>query len=57
MKLRIRVSKTSQGNQDYLQVMSDDMVSVNIVLIAERIEIDDARKRNPVSLQEEIDRS
>ena len=45
MRLRIQVSKTSQGTQDYVQIMSDDMTSVNIVLIADRIEIEDARER------------
>ena len=45
MKLKIQVSKTSTGAQDYMQVMSDDMLSVNIVLVADQIEIEDARKR------------
>ena len=44
MKLRVTVSKTSSGNAEYLQVLSDDQVSVNIVLIAETIEVTDARR-------------
>lgn len=43
--LHITISKTRQGNQDYLQIMSDDLVSVNIVLIANKIEVQDARKK------------
>lgn len=43
MILKIEVSKTTKGDQDYLQVMSDDMVSVNIVLLADKIEIRDTR--------------
>jgi len=45
MKLKVLVSKTSHGDQDYLQIMSDDTVSVNVVLVAEKVEIEDARKR------------
>lgn len=44
MKLNITISKTSRGTQDYLQIMSDDMILVNIVLIADEITIKDARK-------------
>ena len=42
-KLNATISKTSNGKQDYLQVISEDMVSVNIVLIADKIEIKDHR--------------
>lgn len=42
--LRIEVSKTMKGDQDYMQVMSDDMMSVNIVLLADKIEIRDTRE-------------
>lgn len=42
-KLSIAVSKTSDGQYDYLQILSVDQFSVNIVLIAGQIEIRDAR--------------
>ena len=42
-KLNATISKTSNGKQDYLQIVSEDMVSVNIVLIADKIEIKDHR--------------
>lgn len=45
MRLKITISKTSDGRQDYLQVMSDDMISVNVVLVAEKIEVSDARPK------------
>lgn len=43
MRLTIQVTKTSRGDQDYVQIMSDDLQSVNIVLIADRIDIRDSR--------------
>lgn len=43
MILKITLSKTAQGDADYMQVMSDDVVSVNIVLVAERIDVEDGR--------------
>lgn len=45
MKLKITISKTAQGDKDYLQVMSDDAFSVNVVLLADEIEILDTRKK------------
>ena len=44
MKLNVTITKTSTKTADYIQIMSDDMVSVNIVLVAEKIEIEDHRK-------------
>ena len=44
MKLNVTVSKTSDGNADYIQIMSDDLLSVNIVLVAKQIEITDRRR-------------
>lgn len=43
MKLTVTVTKTSRGDQDYIQVMSDDQTSVNVVLIADRIDVTDYR--------------
>jgi len=51
MKLDVRISKTAQlsddgeAKQKYMQIMSDDMVSINIVLIADEIEITDHTKK------------
>lgn len=41
--LRILISKTANGQGEYLQVMSPDMVSINIVLVADRFELEDKR--------------
>lgn len=43
MRLSLTLSRTRQGDQDYLQVMSDDQTSINIVLIADEITVHDAR--------------
>lgn len=45
MKLNVTITKTSRGDQDYIQIMSDDMISVNVVLVADRIELIDVRKK------------
>jgi hypothetical protein len=42
-KLTVRITKTSDGQRDYVQIMSADMVTVNVVLIAEKIEVLDGR--------------
>lgn len=41
-KLDVRIQKARDG-RDYLQIMSGDQTSVNIVLIAEKIEVKDQR--------------
>jgi len=41
--LTITVTRTADGQADYVQVMSADQFSVNIVLIASKIEVRDAR--------------
>ena len=46
MKLTIQVTKTSRGDQDYVQIMSDDFQSVNIVLIADHIKVQDDRAKS-----------
>ena len=43
MKLNVTITKTRRGDQDYIQIMSDDMMSVNIVLVADEIDIKDSR--------------
>lgn len=35
MKLNITITKTADGLQDYIQIMSDDCISINIVLVGE----------------------
>jgi len=42
-KLTIQVTKTADGLQDYVQIMSADFLSVNIVLVAAEIEVQDDR--------------
>jgi hypothetical protein len=44
MKLNVTISKTAQGDRDYLQIMSEDQFSVNIVLISPEITVEDSRK-------------
>ena len=51
-QLTVTVTKTSNGLFDYVQVMSNDSVSVNIVLIAEKITVEDRREKFN-SLEEE----
>ena len=41
-KINITISKNTMG-KDYVQIMSDDQISVNIVLNAEEIEVEDKR--------------
>lgn len=43
MVLRVTITPTATGGQDYIQIMSLDQVSVNIVLIADKIEVKDTR--------------
>ncbi len=42
-KLTITVTKTANGQQEYVQIMSDDVIEVNIVLIADSIDLKDYR--------------
>jgi len=42
-KLTILVSKTADGRNDYVQVLSGDQFSLNVVLIARKITIRDVR--------------
>lgn len=44
-KLIVTISKTTDGQSEYLQIMHADLMTVNIVLIASQIEIRDARKK------------
>ena len=44
MKLQVTVTKTSDGLSDYIQIISDDMLSVNIVLVVEEVVVEDRRE-------------
>ncbi len=53
MKLKVTITKTATGQGEYIQVMSDDKVSVNFVSVAEEIEVfagrsDKAGKRGTI---------
>ncbi len=41
--LNVTISRTADGTADYMQIMSADLMSVNIVRIAPKIEVQDAR--------------
>lgn len=43
-EVTIQVSKTSDGARDYMQITTPDQVSVNIVLVAGQINIEDRRE-------------
>ena len=44
MKYVLLISKTADGEQDYLQIISEDNISVNIVLIGE-FDVTDTRDK------------
>jgi len=46
MKYIVTVSKTANGKQDYMQIISEDQFNTNIVLIADIIEIKDVREES-----------
>ena len=41
--LTVTVTKTADGLADYVQIMSADQFSVNVVLISQKITVRDAR--------------
>ncbi len=41
--LKLTLSKTRDGQHDYLQVVSADQFALNLVLVADKIEVDDRR--------------
>jgi len=43
-KLTITLSRTADGQADYLQILSEDQFSLNVVLIAEQIFVRDQRE-------------
>jgi hypothetical protein len=44
-KVTVQISKTSDGKKDYMQIMSEDYTSLNIVLVVDQIEVKDVRKQ------------
>jgi hypothetical protein len=44
LKLNVTVTRTSTGDQDYIQIMSEDMISVDVVLVADKIVVKDHRE-------------
>lgn len=42
--LTVQVTKTRDGLRDYVQITSPDQLSINIVLIADEIVLEDHRK-------------
>ncbi|KKL67846.1 hypothetical protein LCGC14_2130940 [marine sediment metagenome] len=45
--LTVTITKTTDGKQDYIQIMSDDVISVNVVLVADSIKLRDDRSDRP----------
>lgn len=45
-KLIVQLTRTSDGHADYIQIMSSDMLTVNVVLIAATIEVRDDRLKS-----------
>ena len=43
MELNITITPTAVGNKEYIQIMSDDSVTVNIVLVVDKITVKDTR--------------
>lgn len=43
-KYSVVISKTADGSADYMQILSLDQFSVNVVLIADQIELEDKRE-------------
>jgi hypothetical protein len=41
--LNVQITKTADGRSEYLQIMSPDMLSLNIVLVAGTINVNDLR--------------
>lgn len=42
--IRVTITKTSDRLGEYIQVMSHDQTSVNVVIVAKKIEIQDMRE-------------
>lgn len=47
MKYKIEISSTAQGDQEYLQIISEDAFSVNVVLLGQFDLLDSREKADP----------
>ena len=47
MIITATITKAQDGTHDYIQLMSDDYITVNIVLVVDKIIIDDHREQEP----------
>lgn len=45
--LRVTITPTADGQGEYIQVMSEDQLTVNVVLVAHRINLIDTRGAPP----------
>ncbi len=45
LRLNITISKTADGKDDYVQILSSDGLAVNVVLIATEIKVQDVRPK------------
>jgi len=44
LRLHVTIARARDGERDYIQIMSDDAMSVNVVLVADEIKVQDARE-------------
>ena len=51
-QLNVTVTKTADLKAEYIQIMSDDQMTVNVVVIANRITIADMRSAKPAKRKE-----
>ena len=51
-KLNITITKTADGLCDYVQLMSDDTMSINVVVVALKIEVRDTRAADTKPLKQ-----
>ncbi len=42
--LKLTLSKTRDGQHDYLQIVSADQFALNLMLVADKIEVDERRE-------------
>lgn len=54
-KLSIQLTKTADSQHEYLQILSADQFSLNIVLIADKIEVQDKRRAKIILQDADID--
>jgi len=45
VNLNVTITKTADGLQEYIQIMSDYVVTINVVLVADKIAVSDKREK------------